>query len=442
MDKPLCFIVMPFGEKKDSKGRMINFDAIYKDFIKIAVEKAGLEPIRADEELTGGTIHKPMFERLILCEFAIADLTSLNANVFYELGLRHAIRGKTTIPIFAFDADIPFDLTMERTIHYKLDDDGKLVDTEDAITRLTEKIVYCRKNPHTDSPVFQLIDDFKVTYDLPHEKTDVFRKQAEYNNQLKDELYEARNDKDDNKGKVVAFMNNLDNISERSSGVVIDLYLSLRAVKAHKEMVDLYELMDKPLQKTKMVREQLGFALNRIEKRKPAEKVLKEIIEEYGPDPETNGLLGRVYKDLYNDQDDKNAPLAKAYLNRAIQSYKDGFDADWRDAFPGVNLVTLAEIAGNRELVKEYLPVVEFSAKRRMNKPDYWDVATLSELNVIAGNIAKAKDYLFDAITYITDKEFWMLESTLNNFNIIKEVREARGEEVGELTQLINEMKS
>ena len=40
--------------------------------------------------MTGGIIHKPMCERLILCEYALTDLTTTNANVFYELGLRHA----------------------------------------------------------------------------------------------------------------------------------------------------------------------------------------------------------------------------------------------------------------------------------------------------------------------------------------------------------------
>ena len=41
--------------------------------------------------MTGGIIHKPMFERLILCDYAVADLTTANANVFYELGIRHAV---------------------------------------------------------------------------------------------------------------------------------------------------------------------------------------------------------------------------------------------------------------------------------------------------------------------------------------------------------------
>jgi hypothetical protein len=84
-------------EKPDAGGVLINFDAVYKDVIKLAVEAAGLEPLRADEESGGGIIHKPMFERLVLCPYAVADLTTANANVFYELGVRHAVRPASTV---------------------------------------------------------------------------------------------------------------------------------------------------------------------------------------------------------------------------------------------------------------------------------------------------------------------------------------------------------
>ncbi|MGD2114277.1 MAG: hypothetical protein PVG07_04435, partial [Acidobacteriota bacterium] len=86
--RPLCFVLMPFGEKPDAAGAVIDFDAVYEELIRPAVEAAGLEPLRADEERVGGIIHKPMFERLVLCDYAVADLTTANANVFYELGVR------------------------------------------------------------------------------------------------------------------------------------------------------------------------------------------------------------------------------------------------------------------------------------------------------------------------------------------------------------------
>jgi hypothetical protein len=91
--KALCFVPMPFGKKQDVAGSVINFDSVYENFIGTTIKQAGLEPIRADEEMTGGIIHKPMFERLILCDFAVADLTTANANVFtnWEFVMQYAL---------------------------------------------------------------------------------------------------------------------------------------------------------------------------------------------------------------------------------------------------------------------------------------------------------------------------------------------------------------
>ena len=99
--KPLCFVLMPFGRKPEGGGRIIDFDAVYNEVIAPAVLAAGMEVIRADQEQIGGTIHKPMFERLMLCDYAVADMTGANPNVYYELGIRHALRPRSTVIIFA-----------------------------------------------------------------------------------------------------------------------------------------------------------------------------------------------------------------------------------------------------------------------------------------------------------------------------------------------------
>src|SRR5215471_16739273 len=101
--QPLCFVLIPFDKKDDPErpGKKIDFEALYFQAIEPAIKDAGLGPVRAKEEQTGGVIHKAMFERLLLCDFAIADLTIPNPNVFYELGIRHASRNNTTLPIFA-----------------------------------------------------------------------------------------------------------------------------------------------------------------------------------------------------------------------------------------------------------------------------------------------------------------------------------------------------
>jgi hypothetical protein len=59
--RPLCFVLMPFGSKPGVGGALIDFDAVYREVISSAIEEAGFEPLRADEEMTGVIIHKPMF---------------------------------------------------------------------------------------------------------------------------------------------------------------------------------------------------------------------------------------------------------------------------------------------------------------------------------------------------------------------------------------------
>jgi len=74
MAAPLCFVLMPFGNKTDAAGKIIQFDVVYNEVIKPAIVNAGMQPIRADEELTRGIIHKPMYERLITrCSSASRD---------------------------------------------------------------------------------------------------------------------------------------------------------------------------------------------------------------------------------------------------------------------------------------------------------------------------------------------------------------------------------
>jgi len=414
---------MPFGKKKDENGKTVDFDKIYNDFIKPSIENAGLEPIRADEEQIGGIIHKPMYERLMLCEYAVADLSIVNANVFYELGIRHAIRPHSTISIFASDTKLPFDIDFLRSLPY----DRELHDLEGLKKQLTEKLLYAKKEKHTDSPLFQLVDGFKPS-DIEHIKTDVFRERVEYNKTIKHQLKSARDikSKDDAKAALKELEHSLGNLNDVEAGVLIDLFLSYRAVEAYNEMIALVSSMSKPLQQTVMVQEQLGFALNRAGKRKEAIDVLEEVISKHGKNSETCGILGRVYKD-YWQENSSNEALAKGYLKKAIQTYLDGFESDFRDAYPGINAVTLMDIAGD-ERKDEILPIVTYAVKQKMkNGADYWDYATLLELAILENNEEKAEELIGDVLVHI--REAFEPKTTANNIRFIREHRELKGEE-------------
>ena len=424
--QPLCFVLMPFGRKSTSAGTLIDFDRVYADLIAPSVKEADLEPLRADEETTGGIIHKPMFERLILCPYAVADLTLANANVFYELGIRHAFRPWSTVPLIAQDNRLPFDVQMLRTIHYVLGADGAPDPAHiDQARHTVAKLLLEARTGKKDSPIFQLLDNVEAPA-IAHSKTDLFREQVEYSNRLKGKLAIARKAGAE---AVVNIERDLGKIADVEAGVVIDLFLSYRATSAWQEMVSLVEKMATPLAETVLVHEQLALALNRLKRRDEAEAVLTKLIEERGPSSETLGILGRVYKDRWEDaRKSGDEILAQGYLDQAIEAYLAGFEADWRDAYPGVNAVTLMEIKDPPDLRRlPILPVVRYSVERRIAKgrPDYWDYATLLELAVLAIDQNQAKQALPKACACI--RETWEPETTARNLRLIREARERQG---------------
>lgn len=433
MNKPLCFVLMPFGKKPDATGNIVDFDRIYHEIIIPAIEQAGLEPVRADEEMAGGIIHKPMFERLILCEYAVADLSTANANVFYELGLRHAVRPWSTALIFAEGGRLPFDVGLLRALPYKLGPDGgpasAATDSDALAKRLNAARQEAQDNvkPATDSPLYQLVEDYP---NVAHEKTDVFRKVVDYSQQIKKRLAAARK-----KGiaEVRTVEKELGNLKDVEAAVLIDLFLSYRSVKGWSEMIALIDRIPRPLAATVMVQEQYAFALNRAGRGEEAEQVLTELLEKRGPSSETLGLLGRVYKDRW-ELAVKNGDTfeARSLLEKAINTYLQGFEADWRDAYPGINAVTLMELREPPDPRRtKILPVVTYAVEQRVAKgqPDYWDHATLLELAILEKDEQRAMKFTGDALAAV--RESWEPETTVRNLRLIREARERRNESVG-----------
>lgn len=437
MNRPLCFVLMPFGEKKDPSGITIDFDAVYKELIKPAVIEAGMDPIRADEEQVGGIIHKPMFERLVLCEYAVADLTTANANVFYELGVRHAVRPYSTVLLFAETTRLPFDLGPMRGLSYSLTSHGKPAQIKKSHATLVECLREARKRK-TDSPLFQLLDGFQEP-DIARLKTDVFRERVRYSEEVKNRLAQAR----ERGAEAVAEVGKeLGEAKDLEAGILIDLLLSYRAVKDWGAMIDLVGKMPEPLEKVVMVREQLAFALNRAGRGNEAERILLDLIKERGPSSETNGLLGRVYKDRWEAAVRKGETTrAQGELRKAIDAYLKGFEADWRDAYPGVNAVTLMEVSDPPDPRREKLiSVVTYAVERRVasGKPDYWDHATLLELYVLGKDQNAASSALKDALAAV--REPWEPETTARNLGLIREARARRGEDVAWIEEIEREL--
>ena len=125
MGKPICFMIMPFGEKEtgsnnSSLPEVIDFDALWHK-VYYPVLEVHYDPIRADQDI-GALIIKEMIERIVISDLVVVDVTIPNANVFYELGIRHAAKKTMTIMTAAKGSKQPFDIDQMPQARYDLKD--------------------------------------------------------------------------------------------------------------------------------------------------------------------------------------------------------------------------------------------------------------------------------------------------------------------------------
>jgi hypothetical protein len=448
---PLCFVLMPFDQKDDPQrpGKKIDFEALYFGAIEPAIEDAKLEPVRPKDDPTLGIIREAMFERLLLCDFAIADVTIPNLNVFHGLGARHASRVGTTLSIFA-DHTRP---AVDGGLPYKLGPNNEIGSAQTAALReaLGQRLGELRRIKPADGALYQLLGRYGG-----HDKTDIFRDVVAYSEKRKTDLAAARARRPRSEALVELgrIRDDLRPFDDVEVAVIVDLYLSYRALDAHGEMLALFDEMPRSLRRSVLVREQRAFALNRLAGKSPADRplrveaiqLLQQVLAEVGPNPETMSLLGRIHKDRWQEAVDAgNDAEARGHLSKAADTYRAGFEADCRDAFPGINAVTLLDIQGDRESLgakDQILPVVKFAVARRVagGSPDYWDLATLLQIAILDNDTSKARKYASQALAAV--REDWEPATSARNLTYILNARRARGDEVGWLEEIIKDLEA
>ena len=216
---------------------------------------------------------------------------------------------------------------------------------------------------------------------------------------------------------------------------LLAIYLGYRAKKAWPEMVELYQKMPRELQHSPVAREQLALAHNRIaeklagtdanERRRKALAALDAIPKEKWTS-ETYGILGRIHKGHADaemkaaEKDASRQVQVRSALTAGIKAYEDGFRADPRDYYPGVNAVTLRilrNIPEDEAALAELLPVVRFSVARAPSPAtkdeSYWQTATKLELAAAARDWSAAQTVLNDLLSIEVDG--WMHETTADN---------------------------
>jgi tetratricopeptide (TPR) repeat protein len=446
--RPHAFVIMPFGKKKGADGSPYDFNAIYKELIKPALEIAGFEAFRADEETASGDILTDMFQELLLADLALCDMSIDNANAFYELGIRHAFRKRGVVHIQAGRAYMPFDVFNVRTLPYHITPEGVpdptfLEKDKAAIARMARD-TWASDQEAIHSPVFNLLTGLtepdRKTLRTPL-ATGFWR---EYN-EWKERVNIAQRQK--RIGDILVLTEEISNplikeeAIDEAGKALSDMGRRELALAQYRKGLEVNS-------RNLKFRRQEAFILNRLGRVDDAIVKIEGILEDSPNDSEAIAYLGRIYKEMWFDswkKEEKNKRLESAFrayhwLIKAFQTYVKGYQIDLDQYYPGVNALTLAtilihladqfddpqepdpDIRAIRLLLPEMRGALTFAleTKAEDEKADYWTLVSLAELRVLTADNPHVVTRAYrKAVTY-SRRNLFFLQSSIEQLEMLK----------------------
>jgi tetratricopeptide (TPR) repeat protein len=446
--RPHAFVVMPFGTKKGADGSIYNFNAIYQQLIKPSLEAAGFESFRADEETVSGDILTDMFQELLLADLVIADMSIDNANVFYELGIRHAFRKRGLVHIQAGRAYMPFDIFNVRTIPYHVNVDGvpdpAFIDKDrQAIVRVARD-TWASDIDAIHSPIYNLLTGLsepdRATLRTPL-ATGFWR---EYND-WKQRVTIAQRQK--RIGDILLLTEEITNplIKEEA---ISEAGKALQNMGRNELALQQYRKGIEINPRNLHFRRQEAIFLNRLGRVDEAIVKLENLLTDVPGDTEAISTLGRIYKDMWTDSwkwvADREKRLQTAFeayhwLIKAFLTYIKGYRFDLDNTYPGVNALTLAtillhladqyddkndpdpDITAIGQILPELRGALIFAleTQSQVESVDYWTLVSLAELRVMtADNTRKVTRAYRKALT-AARRNTWYLQSSLSQLEML-----------------------
>lgn len=445
--RPHAFVVMPFGRKPGKDGQWIDFNAIYSDLIKPALDLAGFEPFRADEATASGDILTDMFQELLLADLVIADMSIDNANVFYELGIRHAFRKRGIVHIQSGRAYMPFDVFNVRTIPYHLDSGGKpdpdeLAKDIQAIARLCRD-TYLSDQDAIHSPVFNLLTGLNEP-ERKHLRTPLATGFWREHNEWQARLEVAQRQK--RIGDILLLTEEISNPLIREEAIT-EAGRALRSLGQHQLAIQQYRAGQVLNPGNSLFVREEAFHLNRLGRRDEAIVKLEKLLEEHPRDTDSIAYLGRIYREMWSESwqnvAEERPRLEAAYksshwLVKTIHTYMKGYKFDQNDTYPGINALTwtliLDDLArkfkerGNPEVnaLRAILPTlrgaVRFALESQIDDEtsDYWRLASLAELYVTTASDIKTVQRAYRKALTASKKNAFFLDSSLGQLKVLE----------------------
>jgi tetratricopeptide (TPR) repeat protein len=437
-----CFLISGFRVKPLLRNfeEKEDFDRIYFE-LKAAVEgytkthpDYELE-FKSSEDFAGAVITDEFYQQLFASDLVIAELSAVSPNVFYELGVRLALRPSATL-LFALEGTpLPFDLKDLRVVFYQV---GKLKDKYFEIYRLME----ARLNGVMDSPIFSALPNLRVlsVQEIEHyqhriqeleEDIRLLRigdKALELLDGAKQIMEQQQLDKNDI-FRALSLMKQAYTISPRNFRVVFAYGKLLHAAQNYDEAISklteavhLNELDESPLSEPY---KELGLAYRRRatlnndpKDYNSAREFLKKAIRINSQDDDAWGILGGLHKRLDEVED-------------AIASYQRGLEINPNSTYCLTNELMLriilkglniaAKPADNVLRIQRISTIADaLFAAQGTNTVDYWDIVNKAETWIY---LERTQDgiLLYEQATQIVDTPD-KLQSALDNLNYVKAV--------------------
>lgn len=455
------FIVRPFGQKEG-----IDFEEVERALIQRALTRLRDQGMSIAGDTTeaitrAGNIREDMFRLLVISDLVIADVSIHNANAFYELGVRHALRPRATVLIRSETAPhkYPFDLQTDRYLLYSAADPAG--EKEETVSRLAEALRSTLATGVRDSPIFLHLP--KLT---PHGRGQLVSVPAEF----KEAVDRAR--RDERRGDLRLLAHEVQSFEWDQEGLrlVGDAQFSLRANAGARET---FERLRDSEPGDFHANRRLGTVYQRLAATAPvgqsddllvrsdqaATRALENAAKP-GDRAEAFSLLGSNEKTRWitefmaaSTADRRAVALRSPRVAKMLERYLAGAGADLNAHYPAINALALlrvqvglaralpevwADMFDDDESAEKSLETRELSARRleatlalaletdeilgkRDGVNDPWAESSRADL-LLMTNCERAKRVGNAYRQVLSDADHFTIEATARNLNVFREL--------------------
>jgi tetratricopeptide (TPR) repeat protein len=430
---------MPFGIKPNHDGVPVDFDRVFAQLIRPALEDAGCEVFRADEEPRAGDIRTDMFQELLVADLVVADLTLDNPNVWYELGVRHALRARGVVLIQGPRLNQPFDIYTDRKLRYALKDGAPdpaaLIQDRARLAAMARETLDA-SSARKVSPVYVLLDHLRE----PQWRDLLLAERNEFS-----EAYEAWASRlevarqKNRPGDILVLADetpthSLQLEARRAAG---NCLVKLRHFDFALEQFEAVLAVDA---QDKASRERRTECLDRLGRFEEAREATRRLTEDFPGDADAWTAAGRVAKHEWiqrwrqpgatPEQMRAAAAAEEASLQEAIDPYHKAFIENPSHYYSGINSLTLHVLSRHlggqpsQTVIDNLIGGVLWASltAQERDRKDYWARASYAELCLLV-NPKDAVLREYRTAVAAANRDWFALDSTRQTLTLLADLQ-------------------